>query len=103
MKFGYGPSLAGFAQCLIAGSALAQITLYGNDNFGGRTFRSAAAVASLDNTGFNDKASSVIISGGANWEFANPYRAAEPARFKDLGNNAVFRWSDYRLEVDEGL
>lgn len=45
----------------------------------------------------------VFVSRGGVWEFANPYGGTEPVRYKDLGHNAVFRWGDYRLEVDEDL
>ena len=216
-------SFTGFTLCFVAASALAQVQLFEHDNYGGRVFRSGSAVGNLGDTGFNDKASSVIVNGGrwqlcsdayfrgncvtldpgeypslrsmnmndkvssvqeiggrpapgyggdnhwngnaynptstakltakdtgqcrlinvslgrdmynglcvlkqtvdgnqnkftirmgtaepyvfvnrgANWEFANPYGSAQPARFKDMGHNAVFRWGDYRLEVDEDL
>jgi hypothetical protein len=45
----------------------------------------------------------VFVNRGSSWEFANAYGAVEPARFKDLGQNAVFRWGAYRLEVEEDL
>ncbi|MDH5245821.1 MAG: beta/gamma crystallin family protein [Betaproteobacteria bacterium] len=223
MKMAHFCSFAGIAACLTAGSALAQVALYENDNFGGRVYRSSSAVPNLHHTGFNDKASSVVVqngrwqlcsdagfrgncvtldpgvypslaamgmndkvssvqelggrpapgyggnnqwggnaydpqsttklttkdtghcrlihvamgrdlynglcsmkqtvdgnqnkftfrmgnaqpyvfvSRGGGWEFVSPMGGAEPARFKDLGHNAVFRWGDYRLEVDEDL
>ncbi len=240
MKIARLSSSTAFALCFAAGSALAQVALYEHDNYGGQVFRSGNNVPNLADTGFNDKASSVVVrngqwqlcsdanfrgtcvtlnpgeypslnamglndkvsslrstggspgpgdgwagsppgnggwgsSGGggnnqwngngynpnstvkltakdaghcrliqvaygrdlynglcglkqtldggqnkftirmgnaepyvfvnrgANWEFANPYGAAQPARFKDMGHNAVFRWGDYRLEVEEDL
>jgi hypothetical protein len=46
----------------------------------------------------------VFVNRGANWEWVNSINGTtEPARYKDLGHNAVFRWGEYRLEVDEDL
>src|SRR5664279_2325112 len=47
-----------------ASVASAQITLYENDNFNGRNYRASYSVPNLDDTGFNDKASSVTVRSG---------------------------------------
>lgn len=47
-----------------AGAATAQIVLYENDNFNGRTYRAFNSVSNLNDGGFNDRASSVRINGG---------------------------------------
>jgi uncharacterized protein YcfJ len=55
------------AALLAAGSAAAQITLYEHEGFRGRSFTAGGAVANLDGTGFNDRASSAIVERGQ-WE-----------------------------------
>ena len=67
MKVARVCSFTGFALCLAAGSVLAQIQLFENDNYSGRVFRSSTTVPNLANVGFNDKASSVIIERGSRW------------------------------------
>ena len=47
-----------------AGAARAEIVLYENDDFNGRTYSSSNSVANLGDSGFNDRASSVRIRGG---------------------------------------
>jgi uncharacterized protein YcfJ len=47
--------------------AIAQITLYDHDNFEGRSFNAMNDVVSLQRYEFNDKTSSIIVSGGR-WE-----------------------------------
>lgn len=49
---------------IAAGAAQAQITLYEHDNFNGRRFTATESIASLQNGGFNDQASSLEIRGG---------------------------------------
>lgn len=61
---------AGLAACLVAGPVLAQIAIYENDNFDGRVYRSDTSVSNLGNTGFNDKASSVIVRNGR-WQICS--------------------------------
>ena len=53
-----------------AGAATAQIVLYENDNFDGRTYRAFNSVSNLNDGGFNDKASSVRINGGR-WQLCD--------------------------------
>ena len=47
-----------------AGAARAEIVLYENDDFNGRTYSSFNSVSNLGDSGFNDRASSVRIRGG---------------------------------------
>jgi len=46
------------------GVATAEIVLYENDDYNGRSMRSSNSVSNLDSSGFNDRASSVRIRGG---------------------------------------
>lgn len=46
------------------GAASAQISLYEFDGFGGRSYSSNHSVSNLADTGFNDRASSVVVRGG---------------------------------------
>ena len=55
------------AACLMAAPALAQVTLYEHDNYQGRTFVTEQDVQNLVNNGFNDRASSLVVS-GRSWE-----------------------------------
>ena len=45
----------------LAAQASAQITFYENDNFSGRSFTTSRQVNNFDRTGFNDRASSVVV------------------------------------------
>jgi uncharacterized protein YcfJ len=47
--------------------AAAQITLYENDGFRGRVYRTNNQIRNFDTVGFNDRASSVVVEGGR-WE-----------------------------------
>ena len=47
-----------------AGTAGAQIALYENEGFGGRSYSSTHSVSNLADNGFNDRASSAIVRGG---------------------------------------
>jgi uncharacterized protein YcfJ len=58
--------LCAFAM-LPAFPALAQVTFYESEDFHGRAFSIARAQTDFDRTGFNDRASSVIVEGGR-WE-----------------------------------
>jgi uncharacterized protein YcfJ len=55
------------AAMLTATTATAQITLYASENFHGPTFTATGPVGNLDGTGFNDRASSVVVERGR-WE-----------------------------------
>ena len=54
----------------VSGLASAQISLYEQENFGGRVFRAGGTVPNLDETGFNDRASSVEVRGGR-WQLCD--------------------------------
>ncbi len=47
-----------------AGAASAEVVLYENDDYNGRSLRSSNSVSNLDDNGFNDKVSSVRVRGG---------------------------------------
>ena len=60
-------AVAAIAAGLGATQAAAQITFYGKEEFRGRAFTTAKAVANLERVGFNDRASSVVVDRGR-WE-----------------------------------
>lgn len=57
----------------IASQALAQVTFYEHDNFQGRSFTTAQQVRNFERAGFNDRASSVVVSGDR-WEVCEDIR-----------------------------
>lgn len=57
--------IAGLALATIASAASAEITFYGREDFRGRSYTIDDSIGNLDNTGFNDRASSVVIRGGS--------------------------------------
>ena len=64
---GHSTTALALAACLIAAPAFAQVTLYEHDNYQGRSFVTEQEVQNLTNHGFNDRASSVVVS-GRSWE-----------------------------------
>ncbi len=58
---------------VVASQALAQVTFYEHDNFQGRSFTTAQQVRNFDRAGFNDRASSVTVS-GERWEVCEEIR-----------------------------
>jgi len=64
-----------FCAATLGGQAFAQVVLYEDENFGGRSFTAERAVGDFDRTGFNDRASSAVVLGDR-WE------ACDDARFK---------------------
>ena len=76
-------ALAGLA---LAACACAQITLYEDDGFQGRSFNTSRAVTDFQRFGFNDRASSVIV-GSDRWE------VCQDAEFK--GRCVVLRQGQY--------
>jgi len=62
----FATTLAGCA----AAAAAQEITLFEGDNFSGRRFAVNGAMPNLDQTGFNDRASSVIVRGGT-WQLCS--------------------------------
>lgn len=59
--------LSGLILALFAGVASAQVTLYDRQGLHGRAFTADGAIENLDNTGFNDRASSAVVQRGV-WE-----------------------------------
>ncbi len=62
------------AGLLVATQAMAQVTLYENDNFQGRSFSTQSQVNNLVRRGFNDRASSAMV-------FNNRWEVCEDIRF----------------------
>ncbi|MFZ2307181.1 MAG: beta/gamma crystallin-related protein [Rhodoferax sp.] len=61
---------------VMVGQAFAQVTFFEHENFQGRSFTTRQQVPNLVRGGFNDTASSVIVSGGRNarWEVCDDVR-----------------------------
>lgn len=75
------------AAALVLGSqAMAQITFYEGEGFRGRAYSTTGQVDNFDRTGFNDRASSVVIDRGR-WE------VCEDSRFR--GRCVVLRRGNY--------
>src|SRR5450830_1822192 len=58
------------ATLTLSAQAMAQIILYENNGWRGRTFSTAHEVGDLNRYGFNDKASSIIVENGR-WEICD--------------------------------
>lgn len=82
------------AGLLAATQAAAGITFYERDGFQGRTFATDKQVGNFERTGFNDRASSVIVT-GERWE------VCESARFQ--GRCVVLRPGQYGSLSSMGL
>ncbi|MEO5845216.1 MAG: beta/gamma crystallin-related protein [Caldimonas sp.] len=78
--------LIGIAAVAFAAHASAQITFYEGEGFRGRTFAANGEVRNFERSGFNDRASSVVVDRGR-WE------VCEDARFN--GRCAVLRRGSY--------
>jgi uncharacterized protein YcfJ len=74
---------------------VAQVTFYENEGFGGRSFTTDTVVNNFQRSGFNDRASSVVVVGDARWE------VCEDARFG--GRCAVLRAGQYPSLAAMGL
>jgi len=85
MNTGFKRALA-IASLVLAGQVSAQVTIYEWDNFQGRSFNSERQLPDLDNNGFNQRASSVVVQG-------NRWEACEEARFG--GRCVVLRPGSY--------
>jgi uncharacterized protein YcfJ len=75
--------------------AAANITFYENEGFRGRTFATSREVRDFQRIGFNDRASSVVITAGERWE------VCEDARF--AGRCIVLRPGQYGSLAAMGL
>lgn len=78
----------------VAGAASADITFYQHPDFGGRSFTARAPVANFMEYGYNDKASSVTVSG-------EPWEICDDAGFR--GQCRILRPGDYPSLREMGL
>ena len=72
-------------------AAHGQITLFEHDNFAGRTYTAPNSVSNLGDSGFNDRASSVIVRGGRwaiceNAYFSGRCVTLGPGEYRSLGS-----------------
>src|SRR6266568_3824002 len=74
--------------------ALAQVTFYEHEGFGGRSFTTDRPIGNLERFGFNDRASSVVVQ-NERWE------VCEDARFS--GRCVVLRAGNYPSLAAMGL
>ena len=91
-------SLVGVVALAVAAQAAAQVTFYESEEFGGRSFTTDRQIGNLERLGFNDRASSVIVTGGR-WELCEDERFSgrcivlRPGRYESLAelglNNRV--------------
>ena len=77
-------TLAGIAAAPLA---FAQVTFYEREGFEGRSFTTSKQVGNFERFGFNDRASSVVVTRGDRWE------VCEDARFE--GRCVVLRPGNY--------
>jgi hypothetical protein len=76
---------------LSASAAMADVTFFENDNFGGRQFTVGQYAPNFRDSGFNDRAQSAIVSGGS-WElcvdrdFGGGCTVLAPGRYPTLGS-----------------
>lgn len=82
------------AGLVLATQSVAQVTFYERDGFGGRSYRTTDTEANLASSGFNDRASSVIVERDR-WE------VCEDAAFR--GRCMVLRAGRYPALADMGL
>jgi uncharacterized protein YcfJ len=61
-------ALAVAALALASQAAMAEITFYERDGYGGQTFTTERMVRNFERYGFNDRASSVVVTKGERWE-----------------------------------
>jgi uncharacterized protein YcfJ len=85
-------AMAGIA---VSTQAAANITFYENEGFQGRHFSSDKEMRNFERAGFNDRASSVLVTGADRWE------VCEDARF--AGRCVVLRPGQYGSLVAMGL
>jgi uncharacterized protein YcfJ len=72
---------------MLAGHATAQVTFYERENFEGRSFTSLKGLDDFRSNGFNDRASSVVVTG-------NPWEVCEHVGFG--GQCMILRPGSYR-------
>ena len=83
-------AIFGLGATLLAPLAFAQVTLYEQEGFRGRTFTASSSIYNLDKLGFNDRASSVIVDRG-DWQvcedsdFRGRCIVLRPGQYPSLG------------------
>ena len=77
-----------------SGLAMADVTFYENDNYGGRAFTVHDPIDNFQRIGFNDRASSVVVSG-------RPWEVCDDAGFR--GHCYVLRPGNYPSLSSMGL
>jgi uncharacterized protein YcfJ len=87
-------TLLGIAAIGVAAQAAAQVTFYEGHGFHGRAFTIDGTVFNFERTGFNDRARSAVVGGGA-WE------VCEDAQFQ--GRCVVLRPGNYESLSDVGM
>jgi hypothetical protein len=73
------------------GAGGSSIILYEHDNFGGRSYSTSGSVSNLNDSGFNDRASSIIVLGGR-WQICETIRerrAASPCSLAACGSDRL--------------
>ena len=86
----------GVVAIALSASAVAQITLYEKQGFGGRSFTADHRIRSLDPTGFNDRAASAVVERG-HWEvcehadFGGHCTVLSPGEYPSLGQFGLDR------------
>ncbi len=79
-----------FAAVVAASAASADVVLFEDDNFGGRSYASSNSVSNLNSAGFNDRASSIVVRSGQ-WQlcsdayFRGTCVTLGPGRYPSLG------------------
>ncbi len=79
-------SLLAIGMLTLVGAASAQVTLYENEDYGGRTLTTQRAMDNFRNDNFNDRASSVVVT-------ANRWEVCEDGGFR--GRCVVLRQGNY--------
>jgi uncharacterized protein YcfJ len=87
-------SVVGATIAAIAIQASAQVTFFEREGFAGRSFTASQPIGNLDQSGFNDRASSAIVKGGS-------WQVCQDARFS--GQCVVLRPGQYGSLADMGL
>jgi uncharacterized protein YcfJ len=102
-------SVLAAAALAFAGQAAAQITFYEREGFVGRSFTTQGQVDYLDDYGFNDRASSVVVVGSV-WEVCDDFRFSgrcmvlRPGRYPSLLSMGLEnRISSVRIVANPGV
>src|SRR5947207_15387194 len=83
-------AIFGLGAALLAPLSSAQVTLYEQEGFRGRTFTANGPIYNLDKLGFNDRASSIIVDRG-DWQicedldFRGRCIVLRPGQYPSLG------------------